>query len=90
MVAVLLLNTVDVVIVNTALVPPLATVILAGTDADAELSLSETTTPLLGAGPLKVTVPWELVPPLTLVGFTVSVLNTGGLTVSEAVFASPP
>jgi hypothetical protein len=90
MVAVLSLSTVDVVIVNTALVLPPATVTFAGTDADAELSLSETTTPPLGAAPLKVTVPWELVPPLTLVGFTVSVLNAGGLIVSEAVFASPP
>ncbi len=77
-------------IVNVALELPAGTVTLAGTLAALELSLSETVAPLLGAGPLIVTVPWEVLPPMTLVGLKVSVLNAGGLTVIEAVFVTPP
>jgi hypothetical protein len=80
-----------VVIVNVAVVLPLATVTLAGTLATDALSLlSCTTTPPVGAGPLNVTVPWEDVPPVTLVGLTASVLNPGGLIVSVAVIVTPP
>lgn len=43
--------------VNVALVLPAGTVTLAGTVAAGESSLSDTTAPPLGAGPLKVTVP---------------------------------
>src|SRR3954449_4491118 len=55
--------------VNVALVAPAGTVTLAGTVAAAVLLLaSVTTSPPLGAGPLRVTVPWEAFPPVTLAG----------------------
>ena len=78
-----------VVIVNVALVPRPGIVTLAGTLAAIELSLSDTTTPPLGEGPLNITVPWEVNPPMTLVGLIVSKLNTGGAIVSAAVFVTP-
>ncbi len=82
-----------VVIVNVALVLPPGTVTEAGSLATDELSLSETTAPPLGAAALNVTVPWDVLPPLTLVGLSESALNTGntgGVTVSVAVFVTPP
>src|SRR2546422_3052426 len=61
-----------VVPVNVALVAPAGTVTLAGTVA-AELSLdSATCAPPAGAGPSSVAVPVELLPPVTVVGFTPS------------------
>jgi hypothetical protein len=57
-----------VVMVNAAVVLPAATVTVEGSLAADELSLSVTTTPPLGAGDVRVTVPWEEVPPVTLVG----------------------
>ncbi len=84
------LVTAKVVTVNVALVLPAGTMTLAGTLAAFELSLSDTVRPLLGAGPFIVTVPWDVLPPTTLVGLKVKLLNTGGLTVSEAVLATPP
>jgi hypothetical protein len=80
----------EVVIVNVALVLPPGTVTLAGSLAADELSLSDTTAPPLGAGPVRVTLPWEVLPPTTLVGFSDSVLNAGRFTVSTAVFVTPP
>ena len=60
-----------VLTVNVALLTPAATVTLAGTVAAAVLSLeSETTAPPLGAGPLRVTVPVEGDPPVTLIGLS--------------------
>ena len=64
---------------NVALLLPPGTVTLAGTLADDELSLNDTTTPPLGAGPLNVTVPTEAVPPVTVLGFSESELNATGL-----------
>ncbi len=83
------LDTAVVVIVNVALVLPAGTVTLAGTLTAFELSLSDTTAPPLGAGPLIVTVPWEEDPPGTLAGLKVSVLNDGGATVSVAFLVTP-
>jgi hypothetical protein len=58
---------------NVAIVFPADTVTLAGTDAtDVLLLMRETTTPPLGATPLRVTLPVEELPPFTLVGFNVS------------------
>jgi hypothetical protein len=83
--------TLMVVMVKVALVLPAATVMVEGSLAADELSLSETTTPPLGAGALRVTVPWEEVPPVTVVGLMVNELKaTEGLTVSEAVLVTPP
>ena len=74
-----------------ALLLPLGIVTLAGTLAADELSLRVTTTPPLGAGPLNVTVPVEVAPPLTLVGLSESLimLTVDGFTVNVAVFVIP-
>jgi len=60
-----------VLAVNVALLAPAATVTLAGTVAAAVLPLErETAAPPLGAGPLRLTVPVDGDPPVTLVGFS--------------------
>ena len=68
---------------NVALLAPAATVTLAGTVAAAVLSLiRETAAPPLGAGPLRVTVPVDGDPPVTLVGLSATeyiVAEPGGL-----------
>ena len=62
-----------VLTVNVALVAPAATVTLAGVRAAMVLLLdSRTCAPPAGAGPLKLTVPVEGLPPITLVGFRTS------------------
>jgi len=58
-----------VVTVNVAVADPAETVTLAGVVAEVLVSESVTRMPPLGAGPLRVTVPVELVPPRTVVGF---------------------
>jgi hypothetical protein len=84
-----------VLTVNVALVAPAATVTLNGTIAAAVLLVeSATVAPPAGAGPLNVTVPVEGVPPMTLVGFSVSDERVGGgggagVTVSEADLVAP-
>jgi hypothetical protein len=79
------LNVLDVV--------PAVTTTLAGTDARVGIELvNVTTTPLLGAGALNVTVPVAGVPPFTLVGLSVSVASAGadaGLTVKVVVLVTP-
>src|SRR5439155_8896724 len=68
----------------------------AGTVAAVALLLASVTTmPPAGAGPLRVTVPVEEVPPFTMVGLSVSVDSvtvTGGAaaTVSVADCVTPP
>ena len=66
------LETADVVTVKVPLVDPAATVTLAGSDAAAELSDSDTTAPPLGAAALSLAVPVDDAPPVTLVGLSVS------------------
>ena len=62
-----------VLTVNVAELVPSTTVAEVGTTATAVLLLASfTTVPPTGAAPLNVTVPWEDVPPFTLVGFSVS------------------
>lgn len=61
-----------VVTVKLALVDPEGTVTLLGTLAEELLLLKLTTVPPEGAAELRVTVPVELVPPVTLVGFKVT------------------
>ena len=84
------LATALVVTVKLALVAPAATVTLAGTEAAALLLDSVTTAPPAGAGAFSVTVPVAELPPVTLVGLTVSDEALGGSTVSEAVRVAPP
>ena len=60
-----------VLTINVALLAPTATVTLAGTVAAAVLSLERgTAAPPVGAGPLRVTVPVEDDPPVTLIGLS--------------------
>jgi hypothetical protein len=82
-----------VVTVKLALEPPAGTVTLAGTVATPVLLLErETTAPPLGAGPLRITVPVEDVPPVTLVELSVNDERetAGGVTVSDADRLTPP
>ena len=67
-----------VVTVKVALLLPLAIVTLAGTVADDESELNATVRPPTGAGALKVSVPWEVGPPVTLVGLIAIVLRLAG------------
>ena len=83
-----------VLTVNVALVAPAATVTLAGTVATDALLERFTTAPPLGAGPLRVTVPVEEEPPVTLLGLSKTEDRVGGVpagvTVSVAVCVAPP
>jgi hypothetical protein len=85
-----------VLTVNVTLVAPARTVTLEGTLAAAVLLLeSAICAPPAGAAPLNVTVPVEdCVPPITLVGLSVSDERVGdggdaGATVIEAVLVTP-
>jgi hypothetical protein len=81
-----------VLTVNVALVVPAVTVTLEGTLAAPLLLESITWAPPVSAGPLSVTVPVEVcMPPVTLVGFSVSEERAGracGTTLSEAVLVT--
>ena len=83
-----------VVTVKVALVAPAATVALAGTPATAVLPLdSATTAPPDGAALVRVTVPCDVAPPVTLVGFSTNVFRLAGggtgVTVSVLVLLVP-
>ena len=68
----------EVVIVNVAVVEAPATTTLVGTCAAAVLLLVRVTVaPPLSAGPLSVTVPCDVLPPNTLVGFSVTDATVG-------------
>lgn len=94
MVAEVATTTIDVPTVKVALVAPAGTVTVAGTLA-AALSLARATwAPLVGAGPLNVTVPLEdSTPPTTLAGFRVRDARIGrgaGFIVRVADLVTPP
>jgi hypothetical protein len=77
-----------VVTVNVALVAPVGTVTLAGAAVAPELSDSDTNAPPLGAAPVRVTVPVDELPPVTLLGLrlkadSVAPPDDGGLTVID-------
>jgi len=94
MVTEVVIRTIDVFTVKLALVAPAGTVTLDGTLPAPSLLDSATCAPPAGAGALRVTLPVEdCVPPTTLVGFSVSeetVGRGGGVTVSVAVWVTPP
>ena len=84
-----------VLTVKVALVAPAATVTLEGTRATVVLLLERATcAPPAGAGPLRVTVPAEEFPPVTVVGFRESEESVdgggdAGVMVSEADLVAP-
>jgi hypothetical protein len=79
-----------VVTVKVAELAPASTVTVAGTVAEAgSLLLRETTIPPSGAGPLRVTVPVAVLPPVTEFGSSVKPVSDGGLTVTEALALVP-
>ena len=65
-----------VVTVKVALLAPEAILTLAGTVVAAVLLLESITTAPNGAAALSVTVPWDVLLPTTLVGFSVNELST--------------
>jgi hypothetical protein len=75
--------------VNAALALPAGTVTKAGTLTAGELPCNDIATPPVGAAPVSVTEPWELIPPRTLAGLTENEFKAGGVTVSSAVFFTP-
>ena len=78
-------ETLDVVTVKVAVVAPAATVIEAGTCATTPLLVPrETEIPPVGALPLRVTVPVELLPPSRDVGDKLTDCARGGFTVRFA------
>ena len=79
--------TADVVAVNVAVELPALTVTVAGTTALVLLLDNATTTPPVGAVPVKVTVPVEEVPPVTLAGLsdTPESATAAGVIVSDEV-----
>lgn len=83
------LETPTVLTVNVAEVAPAETVTFAGTVALVELELRTTLVPLVGAGPLSVTVPVADEPPKTEAGATVSELTVGAPIVSVALAVIP-
>ena len=82
-------ETLDVVTVNVAVVLPAGTVTLEGSCAAELLSESDTTIPPEGAGPVRVTVPIDELPPVTDVGLTVTALSAAGLIVKVACTVFP-
>jgi hypothetical protein len=78
------------VTVKVAVVAPAGTVTVAGTVAAAVLLLERVTVaPPVGAGPVKVTVPVDDVPPITEVGLSVTELRVAAETVRVAVLVTP-
>ena len=90
-VAAIVAGTGEVVIVNSAVVAPAATVTLDGVNATGSLDDKLIAEPPGPAGTLKVTVPIEEVPPTTDVGESVKLLKTaGGVMVNVAVTETVP
>ena len=76
---------------KVAVLAPAATRTLAGTVAAGMLLLERVTVAPapVGAGPVSVTVPVDVLPPITVVGLRVRVDNVGGFTERMAVFVTP-
>ena len=82
--------TTRVLIVKVAVVLPPGTVTVAGTVALALLLESVTAIPAAGAGPFKVTVAVDELPPLTVDGLRASEVGEGALTVRVDVLLTVP
>ena len=81
----------EVLTVKVAVLEPADTVTLAGIVATAVLLLDSVTgAPAAGATPLRVTVPVEVLPPRTDVGFKDTELSVAVVTVKVAVRVTPP
>ena len=89
MVEVVLDATAVVAIAKVAVFAPASTVTEAGKVALALLEVRPTTVPPVGALPVKVTVPVEPVPPVTVLGATVTEARCGGRMVRVAVCCDP-
>ena len=77
--------TAEVLTLKVALEAPAATVTLAGTETtDVFALLSVTTAPPLGAPPVNVIVPCDVVPPTTEVGLTLTADRLAGAVVDGA------
>jgi hypothetical protein len=76
---------------KVALLAPAAMLTLAGTVAADVLLLERVTTaPEDGAAALSVTVPWDVLPPITPVGFSVNELTAEAVvTESEVICVTP-
>jgi len=83
--ALVLLVTATVFTVTVTDVAPSATVAVAGTDALVLDAASVTLVPPAGAGPLRVTVNSEVLPPTTEVGLSATEATLVGIAVSVAV-----
>lgn len=76
----------EVVTMKVAVIAFAGTVMLTGTVAsELLLLLSATTAPDVGAGPFRVTVPLDELPPMTEFGLRVREVTWGGVTVSAVV-----
>lgn len=90
MITILFDVTVVVLTAKVAVVEPVETVTLAGTVATFVLLLdSVTNAPAAGAGPFRVTVPVEVPPPFTEVGFSETEVRVAAVTVNIAVRVVP-
>src|ERR1043166_6716717 len=90
MVITVFVDTAIVVMGNVADNAPAGTVTFDGTVTFVALPFpSVTTMPLAGAGAFRVTLPTELMPPLTLAGFIVIEASAAGLTDRFAVLTTP-
>ena len=79
-----------VVTVKVAVVLPAGTVTLASTVAtDVLLLVRVTTAPPDGAGPVKITVPVDEVPPFTEAGLRLTEVSVAAVTVKVVVFVTP-
>ena len=87
-VALVLDETAVVLTVNVAEVAPAAIVTEAGTVALAKLDVRLTTVPPGPAGPFRVAVPVEGLPPMTDEGARVRLVSAAGLIVSVAVLVT--
>jgi hypothetical protein len=90
MAAVDVAGTADVATVNVALKAPAATVTVAGVVAMGSLDDKLTTAPPVPAGPVRVTVPVDGVPPTTEAGLSVTLRGTGVVMVRVSASETVP